>query len=79
MKTDIKSLTLEELKKELTEMGEKPFRAAQIYEWLHVRLVRSFDEIKPSAFICSFDFEKKSLWFISEKGIPVSIRAAARL
>lgn len=45
MKTDIKSLTLEELKKELTEMGEKPFRAAQIYEWMHVRLVRRFDEM----------------------------------
>lgn len=45
MKTDIKSLTLEELKKELTEMGEKPFRATQIYEWMHVRLARSFDEM----------------------------------
>lgn len=45
MKIDIKSLTLEELKNELTAMGEKPFRAAQIYEWLHVRLARSFDEM----------------------------------
>lgn len=45
MKTDIKSLTLEELKKELAEMGEKPFRAVQIYEWMHKKLVRSFDEM----------------------------------
>ena len=45
MKTDIKSLTLEELKQELIRMGEKPFRAGQIYEWLHVRLARSFDEM----------------------------------
>lgn len=45
MKKDIKSFTLEELKKELVEMGEKPFRAAQIYEWMHKKLVRSFDEM----------------------------------
>lgn len=45
MKTDIKSMTLQELKNELTGMGEKPFRADQIYEWLHVRLARSFDEM----------------------------------
>ena len=45
MKTDIKSLTLEELKQELIQMGEAPFRGGQIYEWLHVRLARSFDEM----------------------------------
>lgn len=45
MKTDIKSLTLEELKTELTRLGEKPFRAAQIYEWMHVKLARGFDDM----------------------------------
>lgn len=45
MKTDIKSLTLEELKTELTQLGEKPFRAAQIYEWMHVKLARGFDDM----------------------------------
>lgn len=45
MKTDIKSLTLDELKQQLVSLGEKPFRAKQIYEWLHVKLVRSFDEM----------------------------------
>lgn len=44
-KVDIKSLTIEELKQELTGMGEKAFRAGQIYEWMHVKLVRSFDEM----------------------------------
>jgi len=34
-KTDIKSLTLPELKEILAQMGEKPFRASQIYRWLH--------------------------------------------
>ena len=29
--TDIKSMTLEELKSFMTEIGEKPFRAKQIY------------------------------------------------
>lgn len=45
MKTDIKSLTLEELKTELTQLGEKPFRAVQIYEWMHVKLARDFDDM----------------------------------
>ncbi len=42
---DIRALTLEELKTELTRLGEKPFRAAQIYDWLHGKMVRSFDEM----------------------------------
>ena len=45
MKIDIKSLGLTELKDQLVLLGEKPFRAKQIYEWLHVKLVRSFDEM----------------------------------
>lgn len=46
MKPDIKSYTLDELKRIMTdEFGEKPFRAAQIYRWLHVALCTSFDEM----------------------------------
>lgn len=44
-KTDIKSMTLEELKKDMEAIGEKTFRAAQIYEWMHVKLVRDYDEM----------------------------------
>ncbi len=44
-KTDIKSLTLPELKKELESRGEKSFRAKQMYEWMHVKLARGFDEM----------------------------------
>ena len=45
-KTDIKSMTLSELEVFTTEvMGEKKFRAKQIYEWMHVRLADSFDEM----------------------------------
>ena len=43
--TDIKSMTLDELKAYMTEIGEKPFRAKQIYEWIHVHLVTSYDEM----------------------------------
>lgn len=42
---DIKSLTIDELRNDLTVLGEKPFRAAQIYKWLHVKLVSSFDDM----------------------------------
>ena len=41
---DIKSLTFEELKEEISLMGEKGFRAGQIYSWMHEKLVTSFDD-----------------------------------
>ena len=44
-KTDILTRTLEELKADMEEIGEKSFRAKQIYEWLHVHHARSFDEM----------------------------------
>ena len=44
-KTDIKSMNLEELKTFFSDMGEKAFRAKQVYEWLHVRQVESFEEM----------------------------------
>lgn len=42
---DIKSLTLPQLKKEMEELGEKTFRAKQLYEWMHVRLARDYEEM----------------------------------
>ncbi|MDO4269624.1 MAG: 23S rRNA (adenine(2503)-C(2))-methyltransferase RlmN [Eubacteriales bacterium] len=42
--TEIKNLTLEELKTALADMGEKPFRAGQIFKWLHTP-VQSFEEM----------------------------------
>ena len=44
--TDIKSMTVEELKGLMTELGEKPFRAKQIYSWLHKHLVTSYDQME---------------------------------
>ena len=45
MKVDIKSLDLKELTAFVETLGEKPFRAKQIYQWLHVKQVASFEEM----------------------------------
>ena len=46
-KLDIKSMTLQELKTEMAAMEEKPFRAPQIYRWLHQKNhgIRSFSQM----------------------------------
>lgn len=36
---------MEELTQELAAMGEKPFRARQMYEWMHGKLARDFNEM----------------------------------
>lgn len=42
---DLKSLSHDELKTEIAKLGEKPYRAGQLYEWMHVKLARSYDEM----------------------------------
>ena len=44
-KTDILSLKYAELEREILAMGEKAFRAKQIYEWLHVKRVTEFEQM----------------------------------
>ena len=44
-KTDIKLFNKEELRSVIGELGEKKFRADQMYDWMHVKLARSFDEM----------------------------------
>jgi len=44
-KVDIKSYNLQELTEFVLALGDKKFRAKQIYEWLHQKLVVSFDEM----------------------------------
>ncbi|MGG2941898.1 23S rRNA (adenine(2503)-C(2))-methyltransferase RlmN [Bacillus safensis] len=41
----IYSFELHEMKEWLKEQGEKPFRAAQIFEWLYEKRVTSFDDM----------------------------------
>ena len=42
---NIKDYNLEELKKEIINLGEKPFRAEQIFKWLYQEKVTSFEEM----------------------------------
>lgn len=44
-KIDLRSLTFDKLKTELVKLGEKPFRAKQIYEWLHKKQITDFEEM----------------------------------
>ena len=44
-KTDIKSLNFKELQEYMLSIGEKKFRAKQVYEWLHQKQVQSFGEM----------------------------------
>ncbi|MCR4781591.1 MAG: 23S rRNA (adenine(2503)-C(2))-methyltransferase RlmN [Lachnospiraceae bacterium] len=43
---DIRSLDLDELTEFIEGLGEKKFRAKQIYRWLHVSLVSSYEEMR---------------------------------
>lgn len=44
-KVDILSLTFEELSEKILEMGEKKFRAKQIFDWLHIKKVADFEQM----------------------------------
>ncbi len=67
---NIKNYTFEELKEELKELEEKPFRAEQIFRWLYIEKVKSFDEmtnlsielrekLKQNYTMCNFNIIKK--------------------
>lgn len=42
---DLRSMYLEEIEKALSDMGEKAFRAKQIFNWLHKKQVTRIDEM----------------------------------
>lgn len=65
-KVDIKSMNLNELKDFMVQIGEKPFRAKQIYEWLHIKHVESFDEMT--------NISKKLIESLKEKCQLVSLK-----
>lgn len=67
---NIKDYDLPELKKELEAMGEKPFRAEQIFKWIFQEKIKSFDEmtnislelrekLKENYTICNFEILRK--------------------
>lgn len=45
MKADLRSMTPEELQKEMESIGEAKFRAKQIFRWLHVKYAENFEEM----------------------------------
>ena len=67
---NIKDYNLEELKQKIINLGEKPFRAEQIFKWLFIDKVKSFDEmtnlslelrekLKQNYDICNFEIVRK--------------------
>ena len=67
---NIKDFSLEELKEEMKNLQEKPFRAEQIFQWLYQEKVKSFDEmtnlsldlrekLKQNYTICNYNIIKK--------------------
>lgn len=44
-KLDMKSLDYQELQDYVTALGEKPFRAKQLYQWMHEKLAGSLEEM----------------------------------
>lgn len=42
---NIKDYNLEELKQEFIKLGEKPYRAEQVFKWLYTTNITSFDEM----------------------------------
>jgi 23S rRNA (adenine2503-C2)-methyltransferase len=44
-KQDLRSLTSEKLKTAIVELGEKPFRAKQIFGWMHKQQIENIDDM----------------------------------
>lgn len=71
--TDIRSLSLEDLTAEMILLGQKPFRARQVYEWLWKKGARNFgDMTNLSLDLREKLFEKFSLPVITEDKVQRS-------
>ena len=72
-KTDIKSLNLKELTVFMEQLGEKAFRAKQIYQWLHGKQAASFEEMTniPKALIEKLK-ENSYLVSIKQEAVQIS-------
>ena len=42
---NIKDYNLDELKQEFVKLGEKPYRAEQVFKWIYESNTTSFDEM----------------------------------
>ena len=45
-KSDIMSFDMDEICSEMAKIGEKSFRAKQIYEWIYKKNAKSFDAMR---------------------------------
>jgi 23S rRNA (adenine2503-C2)-methyltransferase len=54
IKQDIRALSLPSLKEAFVNMGEKAFRAQQVYEWLWKKSARSFESMSNLSKECFF-------------------------
>ena len=66
-KKDIKSMTYAELTAELAALGEKSFRAKQMYDWMHVKQARGFSEMTN----LSKDFREKCEDYFSYTSLEI--------
>ena len=73
-KEDLKSLNYQELQEYTGKMGEKPFRARQLYQWMHEKLAENFQEMSnlPAAFRGRLE-EETTLTVLR----PVEVRTSA--
>ncbi|HBR14405.1 MAG TPA: 23S rRNA (adenine(2503)-C(2))-methyltransferase RlmN [Candidatus Omnitrophica bacterium] len=70
-KTDIRNLSYEEWTRYCASIGEQPFRAGQIFEWIYKKGVWSFDEMRnlpaPLRQRLSRDFDLKPLVIVQKQ------------
>lgn len=83
-KKDIRQLTKEELIAEISALGEKPFRAKQVYEWLWKKSAHHFSEMtnlsKDLREKLERDYEIKALTLAEQqKSVDRTIKSAFRL
>ena len=74
-KIDILSLSQAELEDEILLLGEKKFRAKQIWQWLHVKKVRNFDKMSN----LSAQFKDKLSDIFCIKSLIISKRLASNI
>lgn len=72
-KTDIKNLSYPELEQRLCELGEKPFRARQVYGWLHQKLAVDFGQMSNLSIALR---EKLAESFVLTVPEPVEVRVS---
>ncbi len=73
-KKDLKSMTLAELTEELAAMGEKPFRARQLYQWMHQKLAADPEEMTNLSKELRERISREYIWTVLE---PVDVKISA--